>query len=110
MSQVFIRMYVDAIQSGMLADMGAERWHTLTVLACYMDENGVCFPSQSKLAKDLNMTREAVNRRIQALLNYRWKGKPILKVERVPGKSNVYRILDHCGLKFGGEVATPHRM
>lgn len=80
---VFIRLYVDAIHSGMIADMGAERWQTLCVLAAYMDEKGECHPSQDLIAHRLGVSRAAANRRIRNLRDYRWKGEPLIEVEKV---------------------------
>jgi biotin operon repressor len=97
-SKIYVRLYVDALHSGLLADMGAERWHTLTALASFMDENGVCYPTQSKLAEKLGITRVAANRRIKKLLEYRWQGDPVVKVtKRRAGDqqfaNNVYTVL-----------------
>jgi hypothetical protein len=69
--RVFVRMYVDAIKSGMMADMGIENWQTLCTLAAYMDKDGKCYPSQDLLAANMGITRSAANSRVQRLLEYR---------------------------------------
>lgn len=110
--RLFVRFYIDASRSGLMADMGAERWHTLSTLATFMDEKGECYPSQELLAHRLGMkTREAVNRRIKALCDYRWKGHPIVVKKRVRGKrqvfaNNVYHLTDVSPFSiFGGSGA-----
>jgi len=76
--RIFVKMYVDAVHSGLIADMGAERWQTLCVLASFMNEKGECFPCQDLIAQRLNVRRETANRRIKALCNYRWNGRPLV--------------------------------
>lgn len=102
MTKFFIKMYVDTIESGLIADIGPERWQTLCVLASFMDKDGKCYPSQDLLAQRLSVTRETANRRIQSLLKYRWKGEPIVIMDkpRESGrwKNNVYTISSSCGL------------
>ena len=111
---VFIRLYVDAIHSGMIADMGAERWQTLCVLAAYMDEKGECHPSQDLLAHRLGVSRAAANRRIKNLRDYRWKGHPLIVARRVRNQDSmtwvntVYRVNPISGLSiFRGSHVKP---
>lgn len=97
-SKIYVRLYVDALHSGLLADLGAERWHTLTAIAAFMDENGECYPTQKKIADKLGISRVAANRRIKKLLAYRWQGNPVLTAEkkRSPDQkyaNTVYRVL-----------------
>lgn len=103
---VFIRWYIAAAQDGMLADMGAERWHTLTVLATFMDAQGRCWPSQKALAERMGVTRETANRRIQKLAEYKWRGQALISVEKREGENghirNVYRIMPASGLRIFG--------
>ncbi|MCG7407757.1 helix-turn-helix domain-containing protein [Paenibacillus sp. ACRRX] len=73
-------MYVDAVKSGLLADMGAEMWHTLCVIASYMNERGECYPTQAQIARGIGTSRTAASRRIKRLLDYRWNEKPIVTV------------------------------
>ncbi|WP_099518856.1 helix-turn-helix domain-containing protein [Paenibacillus sp. BIHB 4019] len=82
MSGIFVKLYVDAVRSGMIADMGAEKLQTLLVLASYMDAHGRCYPTQWAIAEALGVARETANRRVAALLRYRWRGSPIVTAER----------------------------
>lgn len=84
---VFIRMYVSAIKSGLLADMGARRWTTLCVLASYMNEEGKCYPTQSIIAKDLGVSRQTANKYINDLISYRWKGEKVVLAEKIRSDS-----------------------
>lgn len=79
---IFFYVYVDAVSSGMVADMGAERWQTLCVLASFMDESGVCYPSQDYIAARLGVSRQAANKRIKRLLAYRWEGEEVVTAEK----------------------------
>jgi len=104
-SDVFLKMYVDAIHSGMIADMGAERWQTLCVLASFMNEKGECYPSQDVIAHRLGVSRATANARIQRLCKYRWNGKRLVEKKRVRGECGkwaniVYRITDACPLSI----------
>ncbi|MED1874158.1 helix-turn-helix domain-containing protein [Brevibacillus composti] len=108
-TRIFYKTYVDAIHSGLIADMGAERWQTLCVLAAYMDENGECYPSMESIAARLGITRESASRRVSRLVKYRWNGKPIVSVRRrrEPGPgtwaNNVYTIAPESELQFGNK-------
>lgn len=96
-NRLFVRFYIDASRSGLMADMGADRWHTLCTLATFMDEKGECYPSQELLAHRLGVkTREAVNRRIKALCDYRWQGRPVVVKKRVRGKHQVFANNVYC--------------
>jgi hypothetical protein len=81
-TRIFVKMYVDAVKSGLIADLGAERWQTLCVLASFMNERGECYPSQDHIANALNVRREAASRRIKSLCEYRWNGRPIVVKEQ----------------------------
>src|SRR5881628_855122 len=78
--RMFLKMYFDARDSGLLAAMPDELWKALCCLATYMDENGNCYPSQALIAKDLGIHRQRVNERIQRLLTFRFQGKPVISM------------------------------
>jgi len=109
--QMFVKMYFEARDSGLLADIGSRRWHTLCALATYIDEKGLCYPSQARLAKDLGVRREAVNSRIRELLDYRFQGRPVITVRKARlatangGRwaNNVYEILPVTGFRIFGD-------
>jgi hypothetical protein len=111
-TRLFLKMYFEARDSGLLADIGDRRWRTLCCMATYMSEKGLCFPSQARIAKDLGIHRQRANERVQELLQYRFNGRPVLTLERRRVKtsagerwgSNVYRVLPISGLGiFGSE-------
>ncbi|MEC1584422.1 helix-turn-helix domain-containing protein [Bacillus spizizenii] len=81
-TRIFVKMYVDAVKKGLIADIGAERWQTLCVLSSFMNANGECYPTQDQIAGALNLSRESANRRIKALCDYRWQGRPLVVKER----------------------------
>src|SRR2546426_12581165 len=78
--RMFVKMYFEARDSGLLAALPDELWKTLCVLATYMDQHGLCYPSQSRLARDLGISRQHTNKRIQRLRKFRFQGHPILGV------------------------------
>lgn len=56
-TRIFVKMYVDAVKKGLIADIGAERWQTLCVLSSFMNANGECYPTQDQIASALNLSR-----------------------------------------------------
>lgn len=106
--RMFVKMYFDARDSGLLADIGDRRWRTLCALATYIDEKGCCYPSQARIAKDLGIRRQRVNERIQELLAYRFQGRPVINVRKARlatqngGRwaNNVYEILPVTGFQI----------
>ncbi|BAF60348.1 putative transcriptional regulator [Pelotomaculum thermopropionicum SI] len=111
---VYVRMYVEAVRSGLLAALGVERWATLCVLASHMDKNGICFPTQDQIAKELGVSRKTANKYINSLKEFTWNGSPIIKVEKVGNgfnNNNKYRILPTYQLAiFDGKVKEEARM
>lgn len=85
-TRIFVRMYVEAVKSGLIADMGAKNWTTLCVIASYMDEKGECYPTQSQIALGLGVSRQTANKYINDLLAYRWQNRPV--IEAVKGRHN----------------------
>jgi hypothetical protein len=106
-TRIFVKMYVEAVHSGLIADMGPERWQTLCVIAAFMDEHGECYPTQYAIAERLNVARETANRRIKSLCDYRWQGRPVIRKinqardhERQTWDNVRYTILPISGLKM----------
>lgn len=81
-TKIFVKMYVDAVKSGLIADMGADNWQTLCVISSFMNEKGECYPTQAQIAKGLGVRRETANRRVKKLAEYRWEGRPIIEAIR----------------------------
>ncbi|MBR8661189.1 helix-turn-helix domain-containing protein [Brevibacillus sp. NL20B1] len=110
-TRIFVKMYVDAVHSGLLADIGDENWRTLCVIAAFMNEKGECFPTQEMIAHRLGVSRETAGRRIKKLLGYRWNGREVIRAikERDPKtgkwKTTQYTVLPISQLAiFGGEA------
>jgi hypothetical protein len=106
--RVFLKLYVAARTSGLLAAISDRDWKTLCTLATYMDGNGYCFPSQAALAKALGCSRQTANERVQALAKFRFNGKPVLlilsqnkkKTTRGTWLCNGYRVLPIASLSI----------
>lgn len=94
--ELFFKVHLSAIESGLICELGDKRWTTLTVLASFMNEKGECFPSQEAIAELLGVRRDTANQRIQSLLEFRFHGKPVVTLIRKDGgwtkRNNVYRI------------------
>jgi len=102
--RLFLKMYVAARTSGLLAAISDRDWKTLCALATYMDADGYCFPSQTELAKALGCSRQMANERIKSLARFRFQGKPVLLVvdgqrtERGRWAHNGYRVMPIANL------------
>lgn len=118
--RMFIKMYFEARDSGLLADIGDHRWRTLCCLATYMNADGQCCPGQARIARDLGISRQQANRRISDLASYRFRGRPVLRIEKTRRKTakggrwanNVYHIQPISGLgifadRIAGEPQKP---
>lgn len=110
---VFVKLHVTARTSGLMGDLGAERWHTLCVLATFMDENGHCFPSVDQVARALKISRSSAVKRLQSLCEFQWNGRPIVTrvLKRHDGghfANYRYTILPISQLSiFDGEIELP---
>ncbi|MMZ45539.1 hypothetical protein D1872_71410 [compost metagenome] len=105
-TRIFVKFYVEAVRSGMIADLGPERLQTLIVLASYMGADGTCYPTQWQIANSLGIKRESAGRRVAALAEYRWKGQPLILRERKRHpeskiwENTTYKILPISGLRI----------
>lgn len=81
-------MYVDAAKAGLIADMGAQNWTTLCVIASFMDAAGNCYPTQEQIAQCLGVNRQTANRYVRRLLDYRWNGRAVIRAVRKRDESN----------------------
>lgn len=103
MTKIFAKMDVEVVRSGMIADMGAELWATLCVIAVHMDADGRCYPSQAAIGRALGVSRQTANKYVRRLLAYRWRGAPVLVCEKNRGEAgefsrNIYRVTENSGL------------
>ena len=110
--RMFIKMYFEARDSGLLAAIPGELWKMLCCLATYMNEDGNCYPTQDRIARDLGIRRQRVNERIRDLLNFRFQGQPVLILKpktRVRGRwsNNVYFIQPISSLKIFDKTEAP---
>src|SRR5690242_2988892 len=70
--RVFVKLYVAARASGLLAAISDRDWKTLCTLATYMDGEGYCHPSQAELAKAMGCSRQMANERVKSLAAFRF--------------------------------------
>src|SRR3954468_19511116 len=75
--RVFVKLYVAARTSGLLATISDRDWKTLCTLATYMDGEGFCFPSQAELARALGCSRQMANERVKSLAAFRFQEHPV---------------------------------
>ena len=75
---------------------------TYAVLLTYAWQEDSCFPGQDRMAKDLGVTRKAVNSYLVELR----KNKYIDWERRGLGKTNIYYILDYQPLEIEADVTT----
>jgi hypothetical protein len=80
--RIFVKLYVAARTSGLMAAMPDRDWKTLCVLATFMNAKGECFPSQAMLARSLGIHRGTANERVRSLARFRFDGKPVLLVTK----------------------------
>jgi len=108
--RIFLKMYVAARTSGLLAAISDRDWKTLCVLATYMDAHGYCFPSQTELAKALGCSRQMANERVNALARFRFHDQPVFLIVKgqrsEAGKwaHNGYRVLPIASLDIFNKI------
>jgi hypothetical protein len=73
---------------------------TYAVLLSYAWQEDSCFPGQERMAKDLGVTRKAVNAYLAELRKLEY----ISWERRGLGKTNIYFILDYKPLKIEADV------
>ena len=114
-TRMFVKMYFETRDSGLLATLPAELWQTLCCLATYMDVDGYCYPGQRRMARDLGISRQQLNSRLQKLVAFRFQDRPVMHVtkERRGGGGqwdrNVYKVLPISGLGIFGDKPTKGR-
>lgn len=90
--RLYIQVWRNPIFYGeLLADVNAEQWHTLTGLAVFMNGDGECNPSLSKLKQILGLSSIAsISRRIKSLEDARFNGDPVIEVLRKKRVKNTH--------------------
>lgn len=81
---LFLQVWRNPIFYGeILADITPEQWHTFTGLAVFMNSEGECNPSLSKLKQILGLSSmDSVSGRITSLEAARFNGEPLIIVTR----------------------------
>lgn len=104
--RTFVKLYVAARESGLLAAISDRDWKTLCTLATYMDGDGYCYPSQAELARAMGCSRQMANERIKSLAAFRFNGQQVLVVvkegrtEKGEWAKNGYRVLPISRLRI----------
>jgi biotin operon repressor len=104
--RTFVKLYVAARESGLLAAISDRDWKTLCTLATYMDGEGYCYPSQAELARAMGCSRQMANERIKSLASFRFNGQQVLLVvkegrtEKGEWAKNGYRVLPISRLRI----------
>ena len=110
--RTFVKLYVAARESGLLAAISDRDWKTLCTLATYMDGDGYCFPSQAELAAAMGCSRQMANERVKSLAGFRFRGQQVLLVvkgERTAAGGwarNGYRVLPIARLRIYDDAGT----
>jgi hypothetical protein len=108
--RVFVKLYVAARTSGLLAAISDRDWKTLCTLATYMDGEGYCYPSQAELAAAMGCSRQMANERVRSLAQFRFQEQPVLLIVKGSRGSggkwtgNGYRVLSLSSLRIYGDT------
>ncbi|WP_141503831.1 helix-turn-helix domain-containing protein [Paenibacillus luteus] len=85
-AELFVKLHINAYRSGLMGaiykEAGANAWLLLCALACFMNDERKCWPTQAQLAKELQSTEKSVQRWTSELLSFRWKGRPIVTAQK----------------------------
>ena len=85
--------------------------HAFAASATYMNEEGLCFPGQQRMARELGISRQQLNSRLKRLAAFRFQGRPVIRVwkerRRASGRwaRNIYRVMPVTGLSIFGSNA-----
>ncbi|MGM1023569.1 MAG: helix-turn-helix domain-containing protein, partial [Bacillota bacterium] len=108
-SEIYFKIYLSMFKSGLVRELGSDRFAVLLAIASFMDESGKCYPTQEQIAETLGISRTTANKRINSLLEFRWNGRPIIERQKVrfkaaPNENSVYTVLPLSQLAiFSGE-------
>ncbi len=111
--RIFLKLYVAARTSGLLAAISDRDWKTLCTLATYMDAEGYCFPSQAELARALGCSRQMANERVRQLAHFRFQDRAVVLIEKMERSQtgrwgrNRYQVLPIARLSiFDGQTSS----
>lgn len=92
---LFLQVWRNPIFYGeLLADITPEQWHTFTGLAVFMNGDGECNPSLSKLKQILGLSSiDSVSGRIKSLEAARFNGEPLIVVTRQKKKNSKGKLI-----------------
>lgn len=109
--RMFVKMYFDAVDDGLLREMSPRLWRGLCCVARYVDEQGVVRVSQERVADDLGLSREHAHKLLRDLVRFRRPstGDSVLELVERGGlggdgkkfRANVYRLHPVAGFQFG---------
>jgi hypothetical protein len=98
-NEIYLKLYLNAFKSGLVAKLGTEKFTTLLAIASYMDENGSCYPTQEQIGERIGVSRKTAGKYINDLLEERIDGKPLIVREKKrnpaisPNEFSVYTVL-----------------
>ena len=88
-----VKVDINAIQSGIIKDIGATEFAVLMAIASYTDNHGQAFPSQRLLADLTGLSLPTVNKIVNKLLKTEINGVPVLLREfEQSGKSKRFSV------------------
>jgi hypothetical protein len=110
-NEVYLRLYLSAFSSGLVADLKPTNFTVLMTICSYMDAEGRCYPTQEQLSERSGLSKTTVNKAVNFLLEYTVSGVPLISREiRQKGafKNSVYKVnpISQVAI-FGGTAATP---
>ena len=76
-----VKVDINAIQSGIIKDIGATEFAVLMAIASYTDNHGQAFPSQRLLADITGLSLPTINKLVNKLLKTEINGVPVLSRE-----------------------------
>jgi hypothetical protein len=109
-SEIYFKIYLSMFKSGLVRELGSDRFAVLMAIASFMDDTGKCYPTQEQIAEILGISRATANKRINSLLEFRWNSRPIIERQKVrfkmsPNENSVYTVLPLSQLAiFKGEI------
>jgi hypothetical protein len=111
---IYLRLYLSAFKSGLVAQLPATEFKILMVVCSYMNEAGECFPTQEQIAERSGFSKTTVNKAIKFLLEFEFNGKTVLNrdiVQRGYYKNSIYKVnpISQVAIFNGGIEAIEER-